>query len=132
MTDHERLAEHVRLRAAYLGLTQQQVSERTHELDPKGKGLSIRTVSQIWNAKEADRYDRTLGLLDRALEWPPGTSKALMDGEEPPEMADPSDAEKVEALERQIQELRDEVRTILDYIRATRRLDSLPDNGGVE
>lgn len=125
MADYERLAEHAALRAAYLGLTQKMVADRTKELDGNGKGLSIRTVSEIWTAKEADRYDRTLGLLDRALEWPAGTAKALLEGEDPPDMPTLAEGERIEELERQVRELRDEVRAILDYVRASRRLDGL-------
>jgi hypothetical protein len=46
-------------------------------------GFTVKTGSNIENAKQAAYRPQTMNQLDRALLWEPGTAQALLDGDSP-------------------------------------------------
>jgi transcriptional regulator with XRE-family HTH domain len=73
--EHQRLAAAVRAQRNALGLTQQDVATRANI----GARDTVAKVEHGFTVRS-----RTLWLMDRALEWPPGTCQAILDGAEPP------------------------------------------------
>lgn len=128
MSDTKALAREVERRRLSLGLTQQDLADRTKRLDPKGKGFSMRTVTEIEAGFPRERQPATLRMLDLALEWPRGTSRSLLDGEGIPEGMTGSDAERVRALDARVAMMEDKLDTVLDALDALMRLRGLRDD----
>ena len=93
--NHKALGKAIRKRRIELDITQQDAVERTHEADVEvydadGRGAVHPGVSRTtWIGMErgepAKRRDPTLRLVDAALEWPEGTARAILSGEDMPE-----------------------------------------------
>lgn len=110
--DLEHLAQALRDRAEQLGLSQSALVEETKRLDPRGKGLSIRTVNGLFNAADGGPTERTRGLLEAALHWPSGAVRSIMDGGAPPEPLDRDTAVRVAELADEVAELRGLLRQV--------------------
>ena len=130
MTDQhpDELAREVEKRRLALGLTQKDLADRTKRLDPKGKGVSGRIITEIESGFSRDRHPSTLRMLDLALEWPRGTSRSLLDGEGIPEGMTSSDAERLRALDARVAMMEDKLDTVLDALDALMRLRGLRDD----
>lgn len=120
MTDHEALAQAIADRRRELGLTQQDLSERTRELDPRDKGVSPRTIGNIEQVAGTRPQPGTVRLLDAALEWPLGTVEAILRGEEPPREV--GDAARITRLEERVAQLTATVDDLVDLVAILQRL----------
>lgn len=95
--DHNALADAICQRRAELAISQSKAVERTREYDVqvynsggKGRrspGLSSTKWRQLEHGKPAKLRDTTLELVDAALRWPEGTSRAILMHRERPEGA---------------------------------------------
>ena len=78
----ERLGRAARERRISLGMSQPDVSA--------SGGPSTGVISKIENAKQDSYEDRVLAQLERALQWKPGSAKAVLAGGEPLPVGDPA------------------------------------------
>lgn len=114
------LADAIEGRLAILGWSQSDLQRETVRHDPKGRGLSQRTVWSVASAEAKNPDNRTLATIDRALGWPLGTcAKVLTTGagspaDEPGAYTEPELQLRVEELSAEVAALRDLVE---DFIR---------------
>lgn len=111
-----RLADHVRRRREELHLSQQQLGEAA--------GTTGRLISDIERQARTNFEPATLRAVARALGWTPNSVKLILAGEEPEavKLLAPDQEERLRALERQLVELRAE-------LKAVREERAGPDNG---
>lgn len=120
------LAAAVRERRQELKLSQPDLADRARKIDVehfgstfKSPGLSVKTVSAIENADRRNLSPHTLKMLDAALEWPAGTSRAHLFNEPLPDGGPmvPSEVVRPAWVERPSQrveqaQMREEVATL--------------------
>lgn len=126
--DHaEVLGEAVRARRQELGLSQEALAELSVKLDPRGKGFTSKTVSSIERARRESMHASTMVVLDACLEWPRGTTHALLHGEEPPERPElPADVQQeLRDLRARVETLSEAFNALADYIESGRSLERL-------
>lgn len=73
--DWQRLADVIRGELAKRGWTQQDLADRA--------GIDIKTVSLLLNAHPRSRLPRTIPQIEAALNWEPGSARAVLEGGEP-------------------------------------------------
>lgn len=78
--DLERLATFLRDRRAELGCTQEEFVQRAGRLDSGKPSLSLKQLQRIEKAQVDSPRPKTLGALDRAADWPPGTCRLILEG----------------------------------------------------
>lgn len=128
------LGEAIRDRREQLGMTQEQLSAETKRVDERGKGLSPRAIGAYERGEIQSMHFSSMEILDAALEWPPGTVRAMLHGSPLPSDSGPVSA-RLDELESQVADLRSDIADLIDYHAARERLAvrrqhlSLPHDG---
>lgn len=104
--DFERLAERVRTRRHELGLTQSALASEA--------GATDRLIRSIELGEQRNRHPGTLRAIAAALGWTPDSIDRILAGEEPAakRLLTPDQEERLLALERQLAELRAEIKEV--------------------
>lgn len=97
-----------------------------HSEGRKRIGLSNRTWEKVWRADDNDQKmdDYSYVTIDKTLDLPPGTSRAVHLGEEPPEF----DQVELRELRAEVDGLREQMRGMMELLTTLLgRRDKAPD-----
>lgn len=126
MPDHHehlhKLAERLRHEQARQGLRQEDIAERSRHVDPKGKGIHLKTVGNVLAGRSVpNRHTRLV--IERVLGLPEGFCSKILAGEEPeaPPATDLGALRAIVEHDNRLRAVEEQLRELVQILTAIRK-----------